>query len=150
MVYQFRIAADVEQLIVARQFVEDTAARLDVKSDAISKIVLAVDELITNIIVHGYQGRPGSIDIELQAIGSDLEIRLRDQSPPFDPATVPEPAFDMPLDERPLGGLGIYLARKIMDSLTYQSTVGRGNELTLLKKQVIHTDSKEIGNGNQH
>lgn len=134
---KFRIDADVNQLIDARQFVEETAARFQVASEVISKVVLAVDELITNIIVHGYRGQAGSIEIELRALGTDLEIRLIDQSPPFDPAQVPNPDTHLPLDERPLGGMGIYLARTIMDEMSYRSS-GRGNELTLVKRTIRH------------
>jgi serine/threonine-protein kinase RsbW len=133
----FRLEADVDQLKDARQFVEETAARFHVAPEAISKLVLAVDELITNLIVHGYDGQPGSIEVEMRSIGSDLEIRLYDQSPPFDPTRVPAPDTRLPLDERPLGGMGIYLARKIMDSLTYRAATERGNELTLIKKAII-------------
>lgn len=133
---KFRIDADVNQLIDARQFVEETAARFQVLPEAISKLVLAVDELTTNIIVHGYQGQAGSIEIELQSIGPDLQIRLIDHAPLFDPTTVPDPDTTLPLDERPLGGMGIYLARKIMDEMIYRSSE-RGNELTLIKRALI-------------
>jgi serine/threonine-protein kinase RsbW len=134
---KFRIDADVNQLKDARRFVEETAARFQVAPEAISKLVLAVDELVTNIIVHGYEGQPGSIEIELRSIGADLQIRLIDQSPPFDPTRVPDPDTTLPLEERPLGGMGIYLARKIMDRMTYRADTGRGNELTLLKRAII-------------
>ena len=150
MKYHFRIAAEAQNLIAVRQFVEDTTTRLNVRPDAISNMVLAVDELITNIIVHGYRGQPGSIDIELQATGSDLEIRLLDQSPPFDPMTVPVPDIGAPLDQRRPGGMGIYLARQIMDTLSYRSKFGQGNELILVKKHVIPTELREAGNGTQH
>jgi serine/threonine-protein kinase RsbW len=135
---KFRIDADVHQLKDARQFVEETAARFQVAPEVISKLVLAVDELITNIMVHGYQGQAGTIEIDLRSVGDDLEIRLYDQSPPFDPNLIPDPDTHLPLDERPLGGMGIYLARKIMDSMTYRSTTDRGNELTLIKRAIIH------------
>lgn len=147
---KFSIEADVHQLKDARQFVEETAAHLKVAPEVISKLVLAVDELMTNIIMYGYRGQPGTIELELRPIGSDLEIRLRDQSPPFDPTTVPDPDIHLPLDERPIGGMGIFLARKIMDQMTYHSSVDHGNELTLLKREIIQPASKETNHGPQH
>ncbi len=61
MEFKFRIEADVHQLAAARQFVEETASQLKVAPKIIHQLVLAVDELLTNIIVHGYHGRAGMI-----------------------------------------------------------------------------------------
>lgn len=147
MEFKFRIEADVYQLAAARQFVEETAAQLKVTPKIIHQLVLAVDELLTNIIVYGYHGRPGIIEVALKPTGSDLEIQLRDQSPPFDPNTVPDPDIHLPLAERPLGGMGIYLARKIMDKMTYRTGSDGGNELTLLKKGIIQNLAAEADYG---
>lgn len=147
MEFKFRIEADVYQLAAARQFVEETAAQLKVTPKIIHQLVLAVDELLTNIIVHGYHGQPGMLEITLKPAGSDLEIQLRDQSPPFDPNTVPDPDIHLPLAERPLGGMGIYLARKIMDKMTYRTSSDGGNELILLKKGIIQNLAAEADYG---
>ena len=48
-------------------------------------LILAVNEVATNIVVHGYRGQPGAIEIELRRQGDAIEIRLRDQAPLFDP-----------------------------------------------------------------
>ena len=102
--------------------------------DAIDDMLQAVDESATNIFVHGYRGRPGNIEIEVTQEGYVLVVRLRDQAPLFDPTRAPPPDLTLPLERRCLGGLGIHLARRFTDSVTYRKTSEGGNELTLRKK----------------
>ncbi len=136
MTYSLRMDAQLENLSAIRDFVEEIATRLQALPVAIPNVVLAVDEMVTNIIVHGYQGRPGSIEIEVTTDRDTLIIKLRDQAPFFDPTVVPPPDLTVPFDERPPGGLGIYLTRKVMDEVHHLTTT-QGNELTLIKHQVI-------------
>lgn len=137
MTYSLRMDAQLENLSAIRDFVEDITVRLQAAPSAVPNIVLAVDEMVTNIIAHGYQGRPGSIEIELSTQGESLIIRLRDQAPPFDPTSVPPPDLTVPFEKRAPGGLGIYLTRKVMDEIHHHATAASGNELTLIKHQII-------------
>jgi anti-sigma regulatory factor (Ser/Thr protein kinase) len=137
MTHSLRMDAQLEYLSAIRDFVEDIATRLNAAPAAIPNVVLAVDEMVTNIIIHGYQGQPGFIEIEVASRDDALIIQLRDQAPPFDPTVVPPPNLSVPFDERPPGGLGIYLTRKVMDEVHHHVTAARGNELTLIKYQII-------------
>jgi len=137
MTYSLRMDAQLENLSAIRDFVEEMAERLNAMPTAIPNIVLAVDEMVTNIIVHGYQGRSGSIEIDLTTRGDALIVQLRDQAPPFDPTTVPPPDLSVPFDARPPGGLGIYLTRKVMDEVQHRVTAAHGNDLTLIKHHII-------------
>jgi serine/threonine-protein kinase RsbW len=139
MTYSLRMDAQLENLSTIRDFVEDIAARLNTAPAAIPNIVLAVDEMVTNIIEHGYQGQPGSIEIEVTTQDDALIIQLRDQAPPFDPTTRPPPDLSIPFDDRPPGGLGIYLTRKVMDDIQHRATAVHGNDLTLIKRHVIQS-----------
>jgi serine/threonine-protein kinase RsbW len=129
-----RISADLGNLDAVRRFVRENAAGLRQNQDAIQALIQAVDESVTNIIVHGYRGQPGSIEITLEQTGGCLVIRLRDQAAPFDPTAVPSPDVMSPLEQRPLGGLGIHLARHLVDEMTYRQVPEGGNELTLVKR----------------
>lgn len=144
MTFSLRMEAQLENLSAIRDFVEDTATRLNVVPTVIPNVVLAVDEMVTNIIEHGYQGQPGSIEIEVSTREDALIIQLRDQAPPFDPTTRPPPDLSIPFDDRLPGGLGIYLTRKVMDDIQHRVTTTHRNDLTLIKYHVIQSASGGI------
>jgi serine/threonine-protein kinase RsbW len=129
-----RIEAELKNLSVIRQFVQERAAAFGADQDVIADLILATDEAATNIIVHGYKNQPGMIEIEMSRSGDAIVMYLRDQSPPFDPTSIPAPDVTQPLDERPLGGMGIHLIRQLMDEVTYRLLPQKGNELTMTKK----------------
>ncbi|MBE7555100.1 MAG: ATP-binding protein [Anaerolineales bacterium] len=131
--YALQTTAELKNLSQIRDFVEMAAKRLGFEPDLIPNVQLAVDEATTNVMLHGYQGQGGSLEVELERIGGDLVVRLRDEAPPFDPTTVPAPDFTLPLAKRPVGGLGIYLVRRAMDEVIHRVTAAGGNELTLVK-----------------
>jgi serine/threonine-protein kinase RsbW len=141
--FSIRVAADVEQLAAIRTFVERQAELLGVESPVIYDLVLAANEIATNIVVHGYQGQPGTIEIELRRSGDAIEIRLRDQAPPFDPTRAPAPDLTLPLHKRPFGGMGIHVTRQMMDDIRHRALPQGGNELTLVKRGIVATSRKE-------
>src|SRR3989304_340568 len=104
-------AAEGHNLAAIRRFIQETGAALDASASAIDDLVLAVDESATNIIKHGYGGQLGDIEIEIWREAEAVVVRLRDQAPPFDPTRVPDPDVPLPLDRRPVGGLGVFLTR---------------------------------------
>jgi serine/threonine-protein kinase RsbW len=135
--FSLHLTADLHHLAAIRQFVRDKAGALNVTPDAIDDLVLAVDEAVTNIIVHGYCGGSGALEIDIRREGQAIAVHLRDQAPLFDPTSVPPPDLSLPLDQRPLGKMGLYLVRDTMDDLVYRVTPQGGNELILLKRQAI-------------
>jgi serine/threonine-protein kinase RsbW len=142
-VVSLRVAADVKELAAIRAFVEQRASALGVDASAIYDLVLAVNEVATNIVVHGYRSQPGTIEIELWQRGDAIEIRLRDQARLFDPTCVPKPDLTLPLHKRPLGGMGVHVTRQIMDTMHYRVTPEGGNELTLVKRAIVARSRKE-------
>jgi serine/threonine-protein kinase RsbW len=132
-----QITADLKELERMRRFIEEQAAALGAEPSAIYDLLLSVNEMVTNIIVHGYRGRPGTISIELQPAGNALVVRLRDQASQFDPTRVPAPDLTQPLHKRPPGGMGIHLTRRFVDSMSHRVTDEGGNELTLIKQGII-------------
>jgi serine/threonine-protein kinase RsbW len=129
-----RISAELPNLAAIRRFVQETMTALKAEGDVIDDMLAAVDEAAANIIVHGYRGQPGNMEIEVGKEGNALVVRLRDQAPLFDPTTVPPPDLTLPLEERRLGGLGIHLIRHFTDTMTHRATSEGGNELILMKK----------------
>jgi serine/threonine-protein kinase RsbW len=132
-----RFGADLKSLAAIRQFIQEASAPLRPDTAALWDLILAVDETTTNIVLHGYRGGQGEIEVEVRPQGDALVVCLRDEAPPFDPTLLPAPDVTLPLDERPVGGLGIYLARQMTDHISYRRTPRGGNELTLVKKAVL-------------
>jgi len=131
-----RIDADLRNLAAIRRFIVESAAQSGSSNlEAIADMLVAVNEAVTNIIVHGYQGQPGVIDIEVTYDRDNLVVSLQDRSPPFDPTSVPAPDVSLPLAQRPFGGMGIHLMRQFTDEMIYRPTAD-GNELILIKKNV--------------
>ena len=131
------IQAELHELERMRRFVEARVAALNVDPSAGYDVLLAINEVVTNIIVHGYRGDQGAIEIDIQPVGNTLVARLRDQARPFDPTQAPTPDVTMPLHLRPPGGMGIYMTRHLMDSMDYRTLDQGGNELTLVKHGII-------------
>jgi len=139
----FRVEADVSELAKIRDFVEMQAGALGVTADAVYDLVLATNEIATNIVIHGYRGQPGTIEIKMQSQGDTITIVLRDQTPLFDPTLAPTPDIRVPLEKRARGGMGIHLARRLTDAILHRATPEGGNEVTLIKRGVVAGDLKE-------
>jgi serine/threonine-protein kinase RsbW len=129
-----RVAAELNNLETIRHFVAGCARTLQADQDTALDLAQAADECVTNIIEHGYNGQHGSIEIEINRAGENLTIVLRDHAPLFDPTDVPPPDLTLPLEKREPGGLGIYLARHMVDQMQHRVLSDGGNELTLLKR----------------
>ena len=132
-----QVAAELSNLAVVRYFIKDMATGLKFDRKVIDDMLQAVEEAVVNTILHGYNRRPGVIQVEVQREGSELVVRLRDQAPHFDPTGFPPPDLTLPLEERRPGGLGIYLMRQFTDTVTYRVTSDGSNELTLVKQQRV-------------
>jgi serine/threonine-protein kinase RsbW len=106
--------------------------------DDIMRIRLVLDEIVVNIVAHGYEdvgdSRDHAIKIHLALDGLDiLTIRVVDDARPYDPRSAPEPRFDLPIEQRRKGGLGVHIVKAIMDTIDYRHENGQ-NVLTLTKK----------------
>lgn len=132
-----QLNAQFSDLDRIRDFVKEEAQAFAMDSGDIYDLLLAVTEMVTNIIHHGYHDQPGPIEIEISQQGDAMVIVLRDQAPAFDPTQVPTPDLNVPLEKRPLGGMGVHLTREFTDQMTYSYSPEGGNQLTLVKKGVI-------------
>jgi serine phosphatase RsbU (regulator of sigma subunit)/anti-sigma regulatory factor (Ser/Thr protein kinase) len=121
----------LDALSPIRDYVKAAAEAAGLDHSAAYNLVLAVDEIATNVIVHGYEeaGLKGDISIETARHEDSLVIQLADTGKSYDPHAHPEPddvGLFKGLGDRPIGGLGIMLAKDGVDDLQYQST-DRGN-----------------------
>jgi anti-sigma regulatory factor (Ser/Thr protein kinase) len=140
-----RVAADLRNLAQMRRFVRAAAEAAGADTSAAWDLVQAVDESATNVIVHGYRGDEGSLEIGVRLDGDRVVVCIRDDAPPFDPTAVPVPDMDQPLDRRPLGGMGVHLTRELTDEVRHRALEAGGNELTLIKRIAADTGRRESG-----
>jgi anti-sigma regulatory factor (Ser/Thr protein kinase) len=131
------VPATVDELANVRSFVRDSVADFGGSKRVADDLVQAVDEATCNVMLHGYRGKPGDIDIEATVKDRRIEIRILDRSPTFDPTTAPAPVRSPgapPAPSRPGGmGLGIELLRTLTDEVHHSARPDGGNELTLVR-----------------
>lgn len=131
--YQITRAAELESLSIFRDFIADCCGRHDVPDKNVFDLKLAVDEACTNIIEHGYKGMdPGSIILSFRVEPDRVLVQITDFGHIFEPTDAPKPDIEAPLEDRPLGGMGLYLIYQTMDNIDYQSSED-GNTLTFTK-----------------
>ena len=96
---------------------------------------LAVDEVCSNLIAHGYRGlAPGPVALSVEAMPDRMVIRIADRGHRFDLRAAPLPDLGAPLEDRPIGGLGCHLVRGVVDDIDYRSDPGGENHLTLVRR----------------
>lgn len=119
------LPATLDSLARVREFVRDAAERAGADPQRTYSLQLALDEITTNVIVYGYASvkQQGTIVLHAEVRGDSLVVTLEDWGPPFDPRTreLPdEEDLSRPLEERGIGGLGIFLAVKGVDRFDYR------------------------------
>ena len=135
------VAGRLDSLGAIAQYVLAAAAAAGLDKKAAYKLRLAVDEIATNIIIHGYQKAGQSGVLVCEAILNDqaLTISLEDTGIAYDPTAKPYPDdLDKPLEERRIGGLGVYLAMQNVDQLLYER-IGNRNRNTFVVNQNLNT-----------
>jgi serine/threonine-protein kinase RsbW len=123
-----------ESLNDFREFIKEHCAGLPgMNNEILYDVQLAVDEACTNIISHGYAGLdPGSIILDLEVHDDKLSVSLIDFGHSFEPSSAPIPDVDAPIEERELGGFGLFFIQQSMDEMDYQATED-GNKMILIK-----------------
>ena len=130
------VPAHLDQLAEIRRYIQMAGQKAGLDEQTIYNMALAVDELATNIMLHGYQEQGVTDDITVTAVEEDecLSIVMEDTGCAFDPGSRSMPSAEelsKPLEERGIGGLGIYLAMKSVDDYRYQR-VGNVNRNILV------------------
>lgn len=130
--FELKIPGTQEHLPQVFDFVAEVLDKIRVTDPPAYAITLAVDEVVTNVVAHAYQESQGIVHIACAREGNIVTIVVTDEGRPFDPTKMPPPDIGTDLDHRAVGGLGIFLAKKAMNSITYERKDGR-NVLTMVK-----------------
>ena len=136
-VSELSVEADLGNLKKVRSFISETGKSLGANDDSVGDMCLVVDEAVTNVILHGYDGRQGTVQVIVESEDGALVITIRDQAKAFNPDEVEAPHLEESLIERDYGGMGVFLINKLTDAAEFRQLPGGGNELRLVKKGVI-------------
>jgi anti-sigma regulatory factor (Ser/Thr protein kinase) len=98
------------------------------------QIESAVDEACANVIKYAYDGKPGYIRLSVAREDNTAVITINDKGRQFDPNSIAVPDTQSNINDRHIGGLGIYIMKKLMDEIIYHYDPKTGNTLTLKKK----------------
>lgn len=129
-----RLDADLQDIERLNRMVRQFGELHDVPGRTLYAMNLAIDELVTNVVLYGYDDARGQeIAVQIEGAPGELRATITDGGRQFDPLTVPRPDLDVPLEKRALGGLGIHLVRSLMDRVDYARVDGK-NVLTVKKR----------------
>lgn len=131
-----QFAAKFEYLDEIREFVGGIARSGGFSDKDVYNIQLATDEAASNIIEHAYERvSDGTLELSCGMKDDLITIILIDHGESFDPSEIPLPDLKADLSNRKIGGLGIFLMRKLMDEVHYEANSPKGNVLTMKKRK---------------
>ncbi|WP_420384956.1 ATP-binding protein [Roseivirga sp.] len=134
MAYSFDIPSSKNKLRLMRKFVTDVLNSHDIPEIETNMMVLAVDEVCANIIIHGLQSNPlESVRLNINFAPDGVWFEIVDRGDGFDIINYNEPKIEDLIKKKNKGGIGIMLVKKIMDNIELKTTP-QGNTLRLFKK----------------
>ncbi|MCQ3804805.1 MAG: ATP-binding protein [bacterium] len=129
-----RMQPDAKELDTVFEEVHEFANKADLPEGLVFQLKLILEELALNVINYGNKGGTEPIEIRLAAQGETIVVEISDVGQPFDPLKdAPAPDLELSLEERPIGGLGLYLVKTMVDEMHYRWEDGR-NHLTLITR----------------
>ena len=131
---ELTISATVESIEAVTDFVNEQLEAADCPMKALMKIDIAIDEIFSNIAYYAYNGEEGeaTVRVEFAENPQGVAITFIDKGVPYDPLAKDDPDMTLSIDDREIGGLGIYMVKKSMDEVSYEYKDGQ-NVLTIKK-----------------
>ena len=137
-----RIPNDPEALEQAQATIESFLTGREVPAELVQDVRLVLDEVLSNIMRYGYGSRPGDIDLSATASTDRIRLVVRDRASRFNPLEQPDPDFNLPADDRPVGGLGVYLIRQLMDRVDY--VYEEGANTLMMERRIRREDESSV------
>lgn len=131
---ELTLDATVDNIAAVTDFVNEQLEALDCPMKAQMQIDVAIDELFSNIAFYAYDPTvgPATVRVEVKQEPLSVLITFIDHGVPYDPLAKDDPNVNLSLEERQIGGLGIFLVKKTMDNVNYEYRNGQ-NILTIQK-----------------
>ena len=126
--------ADINELASVTVFLEEELDKAEVNPKLMVTFAVALEELFVNVAHYAYPGSKGTVKIGIDTSGDSIVVQLTDSGNPFNPLEMPDPDITQSAEERKIGGLGIYMVKKSMDSMTYEYKDNQ-NILTISKRK---------------
>jgi serine/threonine-protein kinase RsbW len=112
---------DRHELVRLAELVERFGAEQHLPNDTVTNVNLVLDEIVSNVIKYGRAGNAaGAIDVSLVLDGERLTIEVSDDGIAFNPLEATPPDLDLPIMDRPVGGLGIHIVKALTETATYR------------------------------
>ena len=117
------------------RLVETLQEQCGLSEDDLININLMLDEVVSNVIKYGYDDAlEHQIHVEVAVEGDLVTLQIEDDGKPFNPfEAAPHPNLDLPINDRPIGGLGVFIVKTLAESLGYRRENGR-NIVTVKKR----------------
>lgn len=132
---EIKVSNNLDEISILATFIEELGEELSLSAETTMNINLALEEAIANIIMYAYPPQEQhSILLRVTSTKKQLIFLLTDKGASFDPTQVEEVDITLPIEERPIGGLGIFLIRSIMNEISYQR-IDNENQL-IMKKDI--------------
>ena len=134
MTKQLILHNQVEQISQLEGFISEIADETGMDPALAMSMNLALEEAVTNVVLYAYpEGTDGEVNIDARFDKGILTFVLKDSGVPFDPTAKEDADITLGIEERPIGGLGIFLVKQLMDTVSYNYSDGC-NILTMTKK----------------
>lgn len=128
------LANDIAEISKLNQFIEEIGDEFSLAPDLVFNLTLVMEEAVVNVINYAYpKEEHEKIYVSARLNGGSIIMVIADNGKEFDPTLAPEADITLSAEERPIGGLGIFLIRNIMNEVKYERIEGK-NILTLEKK----------------
>jgi serine phosphatase RsbU (regulator of sigma subunit)/anti-sigma regulatory factor (Ser/Thr protein kinase) len=130
------LPATMDALQPVAAYVTNLATLEGLGKKAVYGLRLAVDEIVTNIVVHGYgeNGQTGLLRVTGETLDKELVVTIEDSAPPFDPRKAGRSSPNLSLDERQPGGWGVQLALESVDEFKYERVEGYNRNIFIVRK----------------
>ncbi|MDR0761396.1 MAG: ATP-binding protein [Treponema sp.] len=131
---ELRIAAVLENLDTVLEFVQTELEETNCSFKTQSQINIVAEEIFVNIAHYAYNPVPGTAFIRVIIANNELRLEFEDMGQPYNPLEKADPDITAKAKDRPIGGLGIFMVKKIMDTVEYRYESGKN--LLILKKRL--------------
>jgi serine/threonine-protein kinase RsbW len=133
---QTSVPSDAAQLPALSRFLQDFWTDFNLPAAAALTFELALEEMFMNVVMHGSDAaQENRVEVSLTLADGGVTLTIEDDGAPFDPLSLPAPDVSASLEGRRVGGLGVFLVRQVMDSVSYRRR-GTVNQLRMTKSLI--------------